>query len=526
MQAKGYVSLVLHAHLPFVRHPEYDEFLEEDWLYEAITETYLPLIDLLTKAADDGVPFRLAMVVTPSLAAMLSDALLQARYSREIHKLIDLADKEVRRTEGKAENGTARFYLGRFKHLRWLFEERLGRDVLRGFRELQDRGVLELLTCAATHGFLPLMQSTPEAVRAQIRVGVDEYRRHFGRTPLGIWLPECGYYPGVEDVLAEHGIRYFLVDTHGIMHATPRPRQGVYAPLFTRAGVAAFGRDAESSKQVWSSEEGYPGDVDYREFYRDVGYDLDFDYIKEYVQPTGLRKNTGVKYHRITGETKDKEIYVREHAMAKATSHAANFMFNREKQVEWLFDRTGHRPIIVAPYDAELFGHWWYEGPEFIDFFLRKASYDQQVFKLATPSDYLRENPTNQVAELPMSTWGDKGYAEVWLNGGNDWMYRHLHAAEKRMVELARRYQEPSDLERRALNQAARELLLAESSDWAFIITTDTMVEYAIKRFKQHVLRFTRLYEQLMGGQVDERDLSLIEYKDNLFPFIDYTMYR
>jgi len=527
MEPKGYVSLVLHAHLPFVRHPEYEEFLEEDWLYEAITETYLPLIDRFTKAADDGVPFRVAMVVTPSLAGMLSDELLKARYSRELTKLIELAEREVVRTENDdAANAVAHHYLDRFLHFRWLYEERLGRNVLAGFKELQDRGVLEILTCAATHGFLPLMQANPQAVRAQIRVGVDEYRRHFGRSPQGIWLPECGYYPGVEQILAEHGIRYFLVDTHGVLFATPRPTYGPYAPLFTRSGVAAFARDAESSKQVWSSEEGYPGDTTYREFYRDIGYDLDFDYIKHYVQPTGLRKNTGIKYHRITGKTPHKEIYDRARAMERVAEHAGNFMFNRQKQVEWLHGQMGRPPIIVAPYDAELYGHWWYEGPEFLDFFVRKSAYDQSTYKLVTPGDYLALHPTQQQADLSMSTWGDRGYADVWLNGGNDWMYRHLHAAEVRMVELANRFTNPTDLQRRALNQAARELLLAESSDWAFIITTGTMVDYAIRRFKTHTLRFTKLYEQLTSGWIDEDWMATIEYKDNIFPFVDFAIYR
>lgn len=527
-ETKGYVSLLLHAHLPFVRHPEYEDFLEEDWLYEAITETYLPLIDLFTKAADDGVPFRIAMTITPSLAAMLSDDLLQKRYSREIHKLIELAEKEVQRTaDDPATNAVAVHYRDRFQHLCQIFEEQLGRSVLEGFKRLQDRGVLEIITCAATHGFLPIMQRNPEAVRAQIKVGVDEYKRHFGRQPMGIWLPECGYFPGVEEVLAENGVRWFIVDTHGVLHATPRPVHGPYAPVYTAAGPAAFARDHESSKQVWSSEEGYPGDMDYREFYRDVGYDLDYDYIRDYVQPNGLRKNTGVKYHRITGEGEHKDIYDRKQAMEKAASHAANFMFNREKQVQWLNEEMGgKKPIILAPYDAELYGHWWYEGPEFLDFFIRKVAYDQNTFVLATPSDYLRENPSNQQVSLPMSTWGDRGYADVWLNGGNDWMVRHMQVAERRMVELAQMFHEPNDLQRRALNQAARELLLAESSDWAFIVTTDTMVEYAENRFKNHTLRFTRLYEQLTGEWIDEAWLATIEYKDNPFPFIDYAMYR
>jgi 1,4-alpha-glucan branching enzyme len=186
----------------------------------------------------------------------------------------------------------------------------------------------------------------------------------------------------------------------------------------------------------------------------------------------------------------------------------------------------GVRPIVVAPYDAELYGHWWYEGPMFLDFLLRKVAFDQKVFRLATPGDYLRENPEQQLATPPMSSWGAGGYAGVWLDGSNDWVYRHLHKAAERMIALARDFRDPGALERRALNQAARELLLAQSSDWAFIMKTGTMVEYAIRRTKEHLLRFARLHDQLRSGRIDEGWLSHVEGKDNLFPEIDFAVYR
>ena len=307
------------------------------------------------------------------------------------------------------------------------------------FRRLEDAGRLEILTCGATHGFLPLMQMYPEAVRAQVAVAVAHHRRHFGRDPAGIWLPECGYFPGLDRYLAEQGIRFFFVDTHGVTDATPRPRFGVYAPIYTPTGPAAFARDPESSMQVWSAESGYPGDPDYREFYRDVGWDLDFDYVKEYVQPTGQRKNVGIKYFRITGKTAHKQPYDPARARERAAQHAGNFLFNRERQIEHLSSRmAGTRPIVVSPYDAELYGHWWYEGPMFIDFLIRKVAFDQRLFRLATPGDYLRENPEQQVATPPLCSWGAGGYAGVWLDGSNDWVYRHLHKAAERMIALAR----------------------------------------------------------------------------------------
>jgi 1,4-alpha-glucan branching enzyme len=523
----GYVSLHLHAHLPFVRHPEHPEFLEEDWLYEAITETYLPLLRVFDRLAEDEVPFRISLTMSPPLVAMLRDDLLVGRYARRMEQLCELADKEVRRTRNDPTfHGLALHYQQEFRELRGLFEDRYRRDLVGAFRRLEDAGRLELLTCGATHGFLPLMQMYPEAARAQVAVAVAHHRRHFGRNPAGIWLPECGYYPGVDELLAEQGIRYFFTDTHGIADARPRPRFGAYAPIFTPSGAAAFGRDAESSQQVWSAEHGYPGDPEYREFYRDVGWDLDWEYVRPYIQPDGNRKNVGIKYFRITGKGGHKEPYDPWRARERAAAHAGNFMFNRERQIENLAARMGDvPPIVVSPYDAELYGHWWYEGPQFIDFLVRKVAYDQKVFRLATPGDYLREFPEQQVSTPPLCSWGAGGYAGVWLDGSNDWIYRHLHRAAERMIALARDYPEPDAATRRALNQAARELLLAQSSDWAFIMKTGTMVDYAIRRTREHVLRFTRIHDQIRSGALDAHWLAQVESRDNLFPEIDYRVY-
>ncbi|GAB4343509.1 MAG: DUF1957 domain-containing protein [Candidatus Abyssubacteria bacterium] len=523
---KGYLALLLHAHLPFVRHPEYDDFLEEMWLYEAITETYIPLISTLERLLTEGVDFRLSMTLTPTLVSMLQDDLLQRRYLRHINKLIELASKEAERTRFEPEfNRLAHMYLSRFSDARRTFEQRYGCDLVTAFRTFQDSGKLEILTCCATHGFLPCLNHTHAAARAQVKVAVAHYEKVFGRPPVGIWLPECGYYPGLDQVLKDSGLKYFIAETHGILHASPRPKFGVFAPVYCPTGVAAFGRDMESSKQVWSAVEGYPGDFEYRDFYRDVGFDLDFDYVRPYIQPDGVRVFTGIKYYRITGKTDHKLPYDPDRAEEKAAEHAGNFMFNRERQVEYLESIMGRKPVIVAPYDAELFGHWWFEGPQWLYYLFKKIHYDQKTLRLITPSEYLRENPVNQVATPSMSSWGYKGYNEVWLEGSNDWIYRHLHKACARMTELAREHPNPDPLARRALNQAAREVLLAQSSDWAFIMKVGAMDAYARKRTVDHVLRFTRLYHELSANQIDEAHLAQMESLDNIFPELDYAAF-
>jgi len=524
---QGYLALVLHAHLPFVRHPEHEDFLEEDWLYEAITETYIPLLWAMESMLDEGVNFRLTMSLTPPLVSMLNDDLLRQRYAKHLDSLCELAVKEVERNRYQPQfHATARMYLERFNAARDWYHNRWKMDLVGAFARVQAAGKLEIITCGATHGFLPLLRVNPVAVRAQIEVAAQHYRETFGRDARGIWLPECGFYPGLDSVLKDAGIRFFFLDSHGILNAASRPAHGVYAPLLCPSGVAAFARDQESSKQVWSSIEGYPGDPDYREFYRDIGYDLDFDYIKPYIHKDGIRINTGIKYYRITGKTEWKEPYVREWALNKAASHAGNFMFNREKQVEWLHGQMGRKPIIVAPYDAELFGHWWFEGPDWLNFLCRKIAFDQKSVRMITPPEYLAEYPVNQMEMPSASSWGYKGYNEVWLDGSNDWIYRHLHAAADRMVELADEFAAPTATERRALTQAARELLLAQSSDWAFIMSRATVVPYAVQRTREHLLRFHELAAMLRDRQVNEPRLGEIEKQDNIFPKLDYTVYR
>jgi 1,4-alpha-glucan branching enzyme len=524
---EGYLSLVLHAHLPYVRHPEYDDFLEEDWLYEAIIETYLPVLDMMENLVSDGIFFRMSMVITPTLAGMLSDQLLQERFDRFLHKRIELAEKEVHRTRNNhLFNPVARFYLERFTKFLRKYQRTYHRNLINAFRQLQNASVLEILTCAATHALLPMYQMFPEAIRAQISLGVSEYERHFGRLPTGIWLPECGYFPGLDQYLMESGIRYFIVDSHGLLYANPRPRYGVFAPVFCPSGVAAFSRDIESSKQVWSAKEGYPGDAYYRDFYRDIGYDLDFEYIKPYIQPTGLRKFTGLKYYRITGDTDHKMPYMPGEALNRVVEHAGNFVFNRERQVEYLRQRLGKKPVILSPYDAELFGHWWFEGPEFLNFVLRKTGAFSNIFRTITPSEYLSENPTNQLSIPAQSSWGDKGYFEVWLNETNDWIYPHIHGIIEHMTDMATEFRNPHPLLRRALNQCARELTLLMASDWAFIMNTKTSVEYAVKRTKNHIARFNRIHGMIVTNRIDENVVSEMESADNIFPEIDYMIFR
>src|SRR5690606_379768 len=353
------------------------------------------------------------------LCEMLADPLLQSRYRHHTARLLELAEQEVGAKAHTPFAAAAVMYRDHFRFCLQQFD-RFGGNLLRWVRQLRDAGVLEPITCTATHGFLPLML-TPQARRAQIRVAVTNHRKHFGQDPRSIWLAECGYVPGVEDLLRDVGIRSFFVDTHGIYYGTPRPRLGVYHHVFTPAGVAAFGRDVETSRSVWSAEAGYPGDYDYREFYRDLGYDGGYDYVRGFLHPDGVRRNLGLKYHRITGRVglHEKQAYVPTTAFRKAMDHAGDFCAKRIAQCQHLGGLLGRPPLITAPYDAELFGHWWYEGPQFLDSIFRCLHSLGNPVRPVTVSEYLNEETVAQIVTPAASSWGDAGHNGVWLNPGN-----------------------------------------------------------------------------------------------------------
>ncbi|MBI3871387.1 MAG: DUF1957 domain-containing protein [Verrucomicrobia bacterium] len=516
----GYLAIILHAHLPFVRHPENERFLEESWLYEAVIETYLPLIQVMDGWLRDGMDTRLTLTLSPTLCSMLLDPLLQDRCGQRLDALIELAEKETHRTLwDRPYHPLAQMYFERLTGLRSTWHH-YGRNIVGAFRKFQEQGKLEIITTAATHAVLPLLSSHPPSLRAQILVARDHYRRCFDRDPSGIWLPECAYAPGLETALQEAGIRWFLMDTHGLLHGTPRPRYGVYAPVFTPNGVAAFGRDHESATQVWSRQSGYPADPRYRDFYRDIGYDLDLDYVKPYLPGTSGRGFTGIKYYSITG-AQSKNVYDRKAALQVAADQAQHFLESRMTQLQRLGNIIERPALLISPYDAELFGHWWYEGPEFLDYFMRKTVYDQRVVRLTTPHEYLADNPTHQIVSPAPSTWGEEGHLKVWLNDQNQWILPHLDAAQTRMTQLVMRHPNPGPLTQRALKQAGRELLLAQSSDWPFIMRTGTSPDYAARRVRDHLMRFLALHEQLSTTRVDEARLSALEAQDNLFPDVN-----
>jgi 1,4-alpha-glucan branching enzyme len=477
------LSIVLHCHLPWVCHPEGDGFLEEDWLHEAVAETYVPLLLMLDQLAADRVPCRLNMSVSPTLCEMLRSDLLRARTLRYLERNAALACSEVQCHAGKVHGTAARMYAAHYERVLTAYTGRYGGDLVAAFGAAAARGQIVLLGSTATHALLPLLGSDA-CRRAQVDVGLANFAKHFGYAPDGFWLPECAWRSDLDALMDERGIRYTVVDTHGVLLAAPRPPLGVFAPLSTPAGLAVFGRDVESSHQVWSAAEGYPGDAVYREFHRDLGYDGDLDYLRSWLPPDGARRPLGIKYHRVTDRNDPrvpKQPYDPARAAARVAEHAEHFVRSRVEQSERIAAATGRAPVITAPYDAELFGHWWWEGPAFLEHVIRRVA-AQPALRLASARDCIAPQPlqTGMPAE---STWGDGGYYDVWVNDATDWIYPMLHDAERRLADV-------SDGEARTA--ALRQLLLAEAGDWPFLIRTGSARAYAERRFREHMAAFER----------------------------------
>lgn len=523
MSRKGYWGLVLHAHLPYVRHPELPEYMEERWLFEALTECYLPLTDSWLRLRDEGVQFCVTWSVSPPLAAMLTDKLLQDRYLRHIDKLLVLAEMEQQRTAGDPDFApVTAMYREKLERARAVYRDQWGCQITEAWRSLANSGHLDLWTCAATHCFLPYAGEA--SWRAQVHTGVKNHQRVFGSMPRGIWLPECAYAPGIERILAEAGVGCFMIDTGAFERARPRAAR-LYEPMHVGHGVSAFARDPETSRQVWDKSSGYPGDYDYREFYRDIGFDLPFETVAPFLSGD-VPSDTGFKYYRITGTTDHKEAYNPEWAQGKINKHADDFVANRKAQVDHWSGDMGKPPFVVSPYDAELFGHWWYEGPAFIEAVLRRMGSDLDgPVGLSTPFRYKEEHGNGPDGKLFFSTWGEDGFGKVWLNPVNDWIYRYLHTAEREMIILAESFPDAKGDVERCLNQTALELMLAQSSDWAFILYTGTTVEYAKHRMKEHYDLFWKLARSLRQGKVDLATLVQAEWKHPIFPDVNYRWF-
>ncbi len=522
---KSRLNFIFNAHLPFVRHPEYPKFLEEDWLYEAMNESYLPLLRMMYRLKNDNVPFRLTFSLSPTLCSMLTDELLNERFLEYLDQHIELGDKEIERLKDDPEKkDLAQAFRNEIVLNKAFYQNECQGNILTAFNQLSNDGLLELITTTATHAYLPVYKDYPIAVNAQIETGVLEHSRNFDKMSDGFWLPECGYYNGLEDLLKRHNISWVSLASQSLILSADEPERGSYSPIRCPNGLYCFIRDANLASLVWSPTEGYPADPLYRDFYRDIGFDLQWDYIKPYVHEPEVRSFTGFKYYAVTGDTADKVVYDMKKASDRASSHAKNFIYHvqsRTKGIKALIDMD---PVYTVSFDAELFGHWWYEGVQWIEDLVRLVAQTDDI-SLITPTDFIKTKPIVQTMNPAPSSWGVGGYSSVWVdNTSNAWLYRHIFKALERMTELAERFPAQKSLKQRFLNQAARETLLLMASDWPFIIHNQTSAEYARKRVEGHIENLNLVYDNMCKNAVNTEWLVKAEKRDNLFKHLDYNI--
>jgi len=534
-----YFSLVLHSHIPYVLdHGSWPHGM--DWLFEAAAETYLPLLDVFERLAAEGIPPQVNISFTPVLMAQLKDPSFVRGFDEYLRMKIEIADQdgEAFRKTGHPLLPLTVYWGDWYRKLLHEFHERHHGDILDGFRWLQDRGQLEVLTSGATHGYFPLLEKDA-SIRHQVRQGCHVYRKYFARETRGFWIPECAYRPayawkaplgegkpyprlGVDEILGQEGIRYFFVDGHLLKGGEAK---GVYLDRFPGlkllwekfrkeykpadelkrdpyssylaypSNVPFFARDEVSGSQVWSRHMGYPGDGCYLEFHK-----------KHF--PGGMR------YWRITSGDPDlalKESYDPAVAAGRLDEHASHFVSVLESALK---DRDSG--VIVALYDTELFGHWWFEGPEWIYRMLKKLA--RSAVRPLAASECLEKLPPSEIISLPEGSWGQGGFHWIWFNEETTWIWKKIYQIEEAEEELRPR---AAGLDRRILRQFYREKFLLESSDWPFLMSTWTARDYAENRAAEHFARALELAGWLRDGRhlttAEAALLEVYEKEDGLF---------
>jgi 1,4-alpha-glucan branching enzyme len=548
------VVVMLHSHLPYVlNHGRWPH--GSDWICEAAIDTYLPLVEKF-RALD---ALNIAAPVTVGFTPILANQLEHPTFAKELEDYFEqrlgFCDEAPASLESTGDSHLlplVDFWRSRLVRLRLLFHE-IGRDIPREFRRLQEAERIEITSSAATHGFLPMLKRD-ESIRLQLALGAAEHQRVFGRVAEGCWVPECAYRPagvwaprgatpaerlGVEHHVAWAGFRYFFVDSH--MARAGRPL-GVYGENFegetvrlsdtptepepvasrtpyeayrvTDAGapreVAAFVRDPRSSAQVWSRHGGYPGAAPYLEFHK-------------------IRWPGGLKLWRVSPKGTDlgaKEPYVPDEARQQATWHAGHFahLLDDVRKAQTSGERkvqSGDGMVVVAPFDTELFGHWWFEGPDFLgDFYAHLPQYEG--LKATTAGGHLDAHGPRNGLRLATGSWGANGDFSMWNGPLVEWTWPVIWEIEDWFWSLAERAL-AAERSHEILAQAARSMLLLQSSDWQFIISTGEVEDYAIKRFNGHAEDCHALLnalEQAVGGADVDVGVKLareLQARDDVF---------
>ncbi len=528
-----FCCLVLQAHVPWVRHPEIPHCLEEDWFHGSVASTHLPLLEMLFRLRAEGVPFRLTLDLSPTLLAMLGDHMLQRRTVAYLDRTLRLLRDEVERGNITGHGELARRYEERWHALRSLFVDQWQCDLVRAYTDLRDSGHVELIASAATHGLLPLLMRVPESVQAQIRAGIRQYVKSFGRMPRGFWLPECAYAPALSAILKREGIDWTLVEEHGLTTAPQASEHFPFVPGITADGLCVFGREQASSSEIWNADSGFPGDERYRDFFRDLGLEAPIEYLREYLGESEQRQFTGIKYHRSSGQEERSDLYDPELAARATEEHSVRFIASRGAQLAALEAGGIANPVVVCAFDADLFGNWWYEGIEFLERIFRKAA-AREDFSFTTPGAILAAQGGELTPTAPVSSsWSEGGYFETWTSEENNWTHAEIQTRAEQLTRFVRIHEEnraavseaTARHRERCIQVMTKELLLAQASDWAFLMKNEASRDYAERRMRSHFENFDKTWSVALrpdaGAIVDE-----VEQASPIFSDLPWNLYE
>ncbi|MDR2186147.1 MAG: DUF1957 domain-containing protein [Treponema sp.] len=527
MNGCNVIIIVLNAHTPFVRHPEVSRSPEERWFFDAVSETYIPLLEVFDRLDRDHVPFRMGIVLSPILCHMLRDEHILDRYLAHVDRQIEFGREELARNAGAEEyRHLAQLFCEDMAAKRRFFTERCGGDLLPVFDYYQKKGRIEILTTAATYAFLPFYAKFPEAVQAQLEVAVNACRGVFGRSPQGFWLPELGWSAGLDKYLKMYNFGYTILETHGAVLGEPFAGRGSFYPVKTPAGIPVLSRDYYARRDI-EDPGGFPQDPVYRDYYADAGYELPVTMVRPFLEAQGIRTQTGYKYWASGVRGTEKRIYDPRLAAEKVREHARSFLEARISRLNQAGAFMKEQAVNLCAYNADRFGRFWYEGPQFIEALFREGAFRREV-QFMNPAEYLyKQHPASFQTVVPeFSSWGVNGYAEMWLDASSDWMYCHSVRALERMIEIADRFPDDTGLKERALNQAAREILLVQSSDWAGMLYRQEHAEYARNQIEGSLRNFTTIYESLGSNYISTEWLTSLERRHNIFPAINYRIFR
>ncbi len=512
------LMLVLHSHIPYVKRQGRWPF-GEVWLYESMAETYIPMLQCWQRLWEEGLKVPITISLSPTLLEQLSSKYIQEEFISYLKEREYLAAEDERYFMASNEPEKARlaaFYFNFYRDIRRDFTVEFNKDIVSVVKKMQDEGKIEIITTAATHAYLPLLGE--KSLQRQVEWGKKIYQKYFDCSPRGFWLPECGYFKGLEDILLMHGFEYFYVDSHAIEGGKPIEafsqgfdNEEIEIETFASTGlstyrpyrvegkdISVFGRNSMVSHQVWSADYGYPGDVDYREFHRHS-------------------PRSGLKYWSITdrNNTENKMLYNPQLALKRIRTHAWHFVNSLENTGEEAKKLGFNSPLIVGCYDTELFGHWWWEGVSWLEAVIRLVNASEKI-DMVLPADV---GSARYEAQLFESSWGMGGKHYVWLNTETAWMWDIINNAEEEF-ETLKNFTDDSVLCQDVAEQALKELLLVESSDWLFMVSSNLTRDYAMKRFFEHYTKLLRLSETMRNQNLNEdfqKWLRKIQYEDDFF---------